>query len=97
MGVRLHFAKIYDVEYSSQARFNYETYRINKALWELFDGFDSYEGDDPYTATQFEISRWQIECALQNNEVKDAELAQFLREALDSAYSCRDTIVFAWF
>lgn len=63
MGYRLHYAKIYKVEYSTNASFSHLTEEVNELLQELCPNIVT-NNDDNYCADELEISKEEIEEAI---------------------------------
>lgn len=112
MRIRLHYAKKYEVKWNLGGDFNYMLDVLNRFLYDLSDGFDSYTGDRIDYTEEFEINKDTVRDMIESlKDYHDSELPNqlieegytisdvrnFLIEALENSDPKNDYVVFAWF
>lgn len=112
MGLKLRYAKRYEVKWAGIGHFNYLQEDLNRFLYELSGGFDDYLGEQLDFTEQFEINKDTLREIIEElNDYNDNELPRRLRERGISCKSIRDflvealensdpnnsEVVFAWF
>jgi hypothetical protein len=112
MGLKLRYAKKYEVKWSGMGHFNYLQEDLNRFLYDLSGGFDDYLGEHLDFTEQFEINKDTLREIIEKlNDYNDNELPSrfrergyscksirdFLAEALENSDPKNDYVVFAWF
>ena len=89
MGLKLRYAKKYEVKWSVSGHFNYLQEDFNRFLYDLSGGFDDYLGEEEYLdfTEQFEINKDTLREIIEKlNDYNDNELPSRL---LEEGYSCK--------
>lgn len=112
MGLKLHYAKKYEVKWNLGGDFNYMQDGLNCFLYDLSGGFDSYVGDNVDYTEEFEINKDTVRDMIESLEnYNDSELPDqlikegytisdvrnLLIEALENSDPNNEEVVFAWF
>jgi hypothetical protein len=112
MGLKLHYAKKYEVQWAMTSCFNQLQEDLNKFLYDLCGSFDDYLGEDICFTEQFEINKDSLremidelgKCGdnelpsrLLNMGITCLNIRDFLSEALEHSDPNSDYVVFAWF
>ena len=112
MGLKLHYAKKYEVKWNLNGGFNHMQDGLNSFLYCLSGGFDSYVGDNIDYTEEFEINKDTVidmiesleyynDSGLPDQLIKEgytiSDVRNLLIEALENSDPKTGWVVFAWF